>query len=289
MIKNKSKLLINRVIELYSNNIFMRNIPEYIKNEFDLEIKVNYHDIRKILKENNISVNKENYRLWQKRSFIKEDYFNIDNNNTFYIAWFLLWDGHFSPNRKNLISIALQAQDINILYMLKKELQIEKPLVKKKLRNAYSLNFTSYQIRNDLNLKYFDIINKSDSPNINKRLFDTNYFFDFLRWLLDSDWCISISPNNYAYIRFTLTMETTVDISEFLKNKFNIHSKMYFINKKYNLYELRFTWDNSKKLITLLYNENSYFLKRKFIKILNTKNCPINKKLEELLESPKAL
>lgn len=119
------KLKLKDVIQ-YSNDI----INAYINGETALNISKRYntHDntIRRILKNNNVEI--RGNKITSRKYNVNENYFdNIDTPNKAYILGLLYADGN-NHIKNNTVSIALQEEDVEILRLINKEIESDRPL-----------------------------------------------------------------------------------------------------------------------------------------------------------------
>lgn len=119
------KLKLKDVIQ-YSNDI----INAYINGETALSISKRYntHDntIRRILKNNNVEI--RGNKITSRKYNVNENYFdNIDTPNKAYILGLLYADGN-NHIKNNTVSIALQEEDVEILRLINKEIESDRPL-----------------------------------------------------------------------------------------------------------------------------------------------------------------
>lgn len=107
---------INDICTLYKNGLSMPKIAE--------KYKIYHKAISVLLKNNNISKNKDIHRKYK----LNESYFdNIDTPNKAYIFGLLYADGNNSMD-KSTVRISLQESDVDLLEKVRHELESENPL-----------------------------------------------------------------------------------------------------------------------------------------------------------------
>lgn len=254
--------------QLSSSNV------KYILNKNNIYIR-NFSEATKISNEN---------RAYSKNEF----FFKKENSNMAWLLGFLAADGNVSKD-KNIIKIALAEKDREILEKIKKLVDIENPISEYTNSKGYdvvSLSWSSKQHKKDLN-KYGIIPNKtykiSPPYQLNKK-----YWIDYIRGYFDGDGSISLikNPNergngNLRWQICSVKKDFLVWIVDFLYEEYeipkvNVHCDN---NRITPLYYFQYSSSATRKIYSILYTDNSIFLKRKklhFEEILKKVN-PIEK------------
>lgn len=187
---------------------------------------------------------------------LNEEYFEkIDNSRKAYWYGFLWADG--SMYNKSF-ELTLNEKDKHLIEQFKNDIESSHPIKKHSKYNTFRFLINSKRFSYHLN--NLNIINrKSYSPLL--PIIEDKYFFNFLMGLFDGDGCFS--SGRYQIV-------TTENVAIWLKKKLfdilHIDSKIYNIK---NSVAKRFSIQNRKDVSIImdkLYNENCFFLERKYFK-----------------------
>lgn len=212
------------------------------------------------------------------RNFNKYYFRKIDSDIKAYFLGFIYADGCISYNsntRNYELSIALQSQDKYILDKLNNELgnvhkiqylkQTQRTIcgIESNIKESCLLRIYSKDIVLDL-INHGVIVNKSYNPSIPK--IQEEYFFDFLRGLIDGDGCYWKSKSN-TYLHITEGTRECLDYISSILQKYDIKTSV----RKENDHKYRLFCTNYKSmniLIHKIYHSNfSLCLSRKYKKI----------------------
>lgn len=271
---------INEIISEYNTGSSIRNISRISG--------IDRNKISKILKENNINVisNVDKLRKYK----INETYFDIiDSEHKAYTLGFLYADG-YNEEKKNIVKISLQEEDIEILKQIRKPICPDKPLRYYKYKQANHKPQYSFVIDNghiSRRLSELGVVQaktfKLEFPNF----LDQSLIRHFIRGYFDGDGCITKSntkkyPNQHKYnISFVSTEKFIFKLQDYLKeilniNKVKIHTRFPERNNCIRTLNLGGNIQ-VEKILDHIYNDSTIFLKRKYdkyieLKILNSKN-----------------
>lgn len=126
-----------------------------------------------------------------------------------------------------------------------------------------------------------------------KTVFKNNsLIISFIRGYFDGDGCLSYiktnhseTPNYSVVCSFLGTFEFLSKIKEILED-YQIYSGSIKQDNRSNVYELKFSQNNSRKLLKLLYENSTIYLDRKYKRAMFFKeNCRSAEELAELLQS----
>ena len=193
-----------------------------------------------------------------------ENFFEtIDTEEKAYIAGFIAADGWVEKDR-NRINIELSAVDKEILEKIKKELEIENPIIERETGNGFSvvrLNWSSGPQKEALSK--FGIVNRKTYKEMHLPLFeDKNLTYAFILGFFDGDGTISIDKD---YCRFRLCAHRS-ELLEDIKNFLNVPSSLNQDNR--GLWEFSISTIYSIPLFKKLYSLDSIYLERKHNKFL---------------------
>jgi intein/homing endonuclease len=181
-------------------------------------------------------------------------FLKIQNENQAYLLGLLFADGCVA---KESNTISLVSNDIELIRHFKQSIKCNKEIYRNpNHKNAYTFYFCSPKMKKDL-IKIGCIPQKSlilKFPCLSKKLIR-----HFLRGNFDGDGCITGTRQIQAYFLGTFSFLTSVE--NFLSNVGIFCNK---IQNNGNIFRLRITGkENLKKLHGLLYDNSSFFLKRK--------------------------
>lgn len=261
---------------IFSEEEIQDIIQSYLNGESSVKIGKRYNithkPILKLLKRNNIYVDKLARRFHRQYS-LNEDYFiNIDTPNKAYILGFFFADGNNNPS-KQTISMALQEEDQEILEKIRNAIGSEKPLdyldythkhdFGYTYKNQWRLNIFSKKFCEDL-AKHGMVPNKSlilEFPNIPENLYP-----HFIRGYFDGDgsvcktkcngMCLTITSTNNFCIKLSAVINKILDIKGVIRDASNCNG----VTKVYSLTSS----ENIKKLLDWMYVDAELFLQRKY-------------------------
>lgn len=251
-------------------------IQSYLNGESSVQIGKRYNTthkpILKLLKKNNIYVDKL-ARRFHRQYVLNETYFeNIDTPNKAYILGFLFADGNNSLN-KGEVRIALQEDDKVILEQMRLEINSERPLIFKDYSNKHDFGYTyknqwqlslfSKKICHDLN-KLGMIPNKSlilEFPNIDESLYS-----HFIRGYFDGDGSVCKSHCGGSNLSITSTNNFCLKLKEIVIDKLNIEGVIRDASNHNGITKVYSLTSNItvKTFLDWLYKDAELFLQRKY-------------------------
>lgn len=229
---------------------------------------ISTYKVKKILEDNNINIRgrAEQNRISNanRAHSVDNEYFsNITTVNQAWLLGFLAADGWVEKDR-NRINIELSAVDKEILEKIKKELEIENPIIERETGNGFSvvrLNWSSGPQKEALSK--FGIVNRKTYKEMHLPLFeDKNLTYAFILGFFDGDGTISIDKD---YCRFRLCAHRS-ELLEDIKNFLNVPSSLNQNNR--GLWEFSISTIYSVPLFKKLYSLDSIYLERKHNKFL---------------------
>ena len=252
------------------------NIQDFIKQyndgasmaELSRKFNLSAYKVKKILENNNVHIRnrkEQNQISNAKRAYsVNHKYFNnIETVNQAWILGFLAADG-WVEEKRNRINIELSAVDKEILEKIKKEMNIENPIIERETNKGFSivkLSWTSGIQKDKLN--NFGIVNNKTYKKMKLPLFkNKDLTYAFILGFFDGDGSISIKDD---YCRFRLCAhrpELLQDIYNFL----NVKGSLSQDNR--GLWELSISTTYAVPLFKKLYSLNSLHLQRKYNKFL---------------------
>lgn len=291
--KIQSLINIDEVKLLISQNFTLKNIAN--------KYSISPEGLRKFLIKNNIFYKK-------KLKYISlSNFFDSDNEKSFYWAGFIAADGSIS--NKSDFSLSLSLKDIDHLYLFKKYVKTDAPIInfssKDKIINGIKIKsnkYVSIRFRNKkwLNsFKRFNIIpNKTKVYTIPEQIAINNNFRHFIRGYFDGDGWFSTHKyeKNKEKINWGVcgNLDVILRIKKFLGENCEIEGKPQIIKQK-NIYKLIYSNQNDVcNIVNLLWNDSEIYLLRKkntSIKAFECKNSMRKLFLDKniLLESLKRL
>lgn len=234
-------------------------------------LKVDVSVIRKILKDNNISIRDNN--CYKQKSFIVDYFKNIDTEEKAYWLGFIYADGCVS---KNTFEIKLSITDIEHLYKLKDCLKSKHKIYQGVSKSSFGIfkycgfSITNKDLVNNL-LSQGVFYNKSkilEPPTI-----DSRYIPDFIRGYFDGDGSVyEFHKTHEGSISFVGTYKILYWILENMKSYVNTKTNIYKYKNK-DVYEFKIGGKNHFiQCYNYLYKDATIFLdrkKQKFEYILN--------------------
>ncbi len=217
-----------------------------------------------------------------KANYVDEDYFKvIDTEDKAYFLGFIMADGSMykKPNGDYQFSFKIKSTDADIVYKFADSIQFDKDKIKIRSRYRKDTLTTGIEIRIFNQVFCNHLLNlgivprksgKETFPKLHEELKR-----HFIRGFLDGDGSILYYEHiNSKAVQFcSLSLSILSDIIDYFKS-FEIEFKLYSQKtKNYMLYNIKLTKLNEiKKVIHILYDDSSMYLKRKYdvaMKILN--------------------
>lgn len=229
--------------------------------------------VKRLLEENGIEVRHRNTRPngGNRKYNVNDDYFDTQSSNMAYILGFWAADGNVSSN-ENRLDLELASVDLEILEKMKEELQSERPIKIYQCANGYTKNklyFWSSKIKRVFK-EYGIVPNKTYSKDFTAPYkLDKKYWIDYIRGFFDGDGCVKKTGYSISFELNSVNYKFLEDISNYLKEYYNIETKITTAGMKgrnIELYRLYCYSENAKKIYNILYTPNSLYLERKYKK-----------------------
>lgn len=254
---------INNILNLYTHNKSML----FISKEYNVGTRV----IKRVLKENNISIRDNNT---YKQKYFNENYFEtITTENQAYWLGFLWGDGsiHCNKNGQYCISLNLSIEDKSHLEKFKQEINSEHKITIAKNKWGFNKNNTephyycafcihSLKTYNDL-LKYglYNPKSKRILPKLNPSLMS-----HFIRGYFDADGSLTINKNTKTgIVSFCGPIEIISQIKPIIQQHCNTKAEIYKYKTR-NAADYRVGGTNNiKALYDYLYKDATIYLERK--------------------------
>ena len=198
-----------------------------------------------------------------------KDFFKNETSDMAWLLGFLAADGNVSKNG-NRIRIELSFADREILERIKKVVEIDNPIYArqdKKGFNFVSLDWSCKEHKEDLT-KYGIIPNKT-SVLAPPRELNPKFYIDYIRGYFDGNGTINLNKGKNANsLRWGIcgaSKEMLKWILKILEENYNIPSVNLHKDTSRNkdFYSFVYSTNSTKKNYSILYTENSLFLKRK--------------------------
>ena len=251
---------INELILQYTNGASMAQLSRIFN--------ITPYRVKKILESNNVQIRTKAQQNQisnaARAKSVNHTYFNdIKTPTQAWILGFIAADGWVEKDR-NRINIELSVVDKEILEKIKKELEIENPIIERETGNGFSvvrLNWSSGPQKEALSK--FGIVNRKTYKEMHLPLFeDKNLTYAFILGFFDGDGTISIDKD---YCRFRLCAHRS-ELLEDIKNFLNVPSSLNQDNR--GLWEFSISTIYSVPLFKKLYSLDSIYLERKHNKFL---------------------
>ena len=241
------------------------------KNQTEIkdELHMDWKNVRKILKENNVDVTKNS---WKHKYKINEHYFdNIDNPNKAYIIGLLYSDGNLGKD-SSTIKLFLQDRDKKILEDILFELESDYPLRfydysnKPNHSNQYGFIINNRFVYKSL-LNYGLFPNKSLTIKYPTNIPD-EYQRDFLRGYFDGDGTIHSSKGG-KNCSFVGTYDFCITAKEVIEKNVEVNCSVYQYYDNGITSRLQISGGRQvPKFLSWIYDNCYLKLERKYLKYL---------------------
>jgi hypothetical protein len=246
------------------NNIINKHV---FRNVNCKEIGINYgvseYTIRRLLKKNNIEINKTQFK---KKYTVNENFFDeVNKVNSFFVG-LMASDGNIRKNL-NSFSISQSGKDgLVLINNVRKWLEYNGVVYHTKTTNktAHSITITSPVLVKKL-IEHNIIPNKSSKFYYNNK----SYLNEFLQGYVEGDGCVGIYKKNgieYYYISFF----GSENFKESIISLLPIKPKYYRINDRY--FELKFFGRKGIEFSNWLWENPVYSNSVKYNKFIDFKN-----------------
>ena len=222
----------------------------------------------------NLSERQVNYRTkawgldFSKKKQLNECFFSSNTKATYYWAGFIAADGWVEGVR-NRVGLGLQALDREHLEKFKKALDSDHDICAFMKNSAYRIRFNSKQVVQDLE-EHFNITPNKTFTYTMPIITDKYLLLEFLRGYIEGDGNLNRTNSNRINLSLCSANKSFlidfVEICQLLLDR-SIHQEISLnVNKKGQVYNIRFNLDDSEELINLLYLNSTYNtrLNRKF-------------------------
>lgn len=237
--------------------------------------KISNGSVYKILNNNKIPLNRK--RLYT----VNDNFFeSVDSIEKAYVLGFIVADGH-NNIAKNLLSIQLHPQDVDILEKIIIAMEANNPIKYYQYgeNKKVCLSINSFKICEDL-LKLGVSQNKTYDINLPK--LSDNLMKYLILGIFDGDGSISIDTARYnkGNLTITGTKDIIFSISTIIKKECDVNCYIYERHKERNNNNYTLSISGNIQIIRLLdwlYDGSSIFLNRKYEKYLLLKNIVTNR------------
>lgn len=256
------KIVTNEQREKIIYNYTVLKIPmKKAGAEFDFSDKI----VKRILVEENIDTNG---RKRKRKYNVNDNYFNVENSNMAYILGFWASDGNVHQ-KENRLDLELASQDLQILELIKNEIQSERPIKIYQCANGYTKNKLYFWSKNikDKFIEYGIVPNKTYSELFHAPYkLDKKYWIDYIRGFFDGDGCVTKNQYTISFSLNCTNRKFLEDIQEYFKEYHNIRTEISTTGMKGRnipVYRLYCYSLEAIKVYNALYTKDSLYLKRK--------------------------
>ncbi len=221
----------------------------------------------------------------KQKYFYDIDFFNKDNEQSFYWAGFIAADGNIS--KKNDFTLSLKQSDLEHIENFKTHIASNAPIKilppKEKIINGINTKTSGTALIRfranywEKSLYRFGIIpNKTKTYHIPNEIINNQYFKHFIRGYFDGDGWFSIKyKNKKQKLCFGLCGNLTVlqNIQNHLQKQCEIESTPSIYKQK-TIFKFEFQSQHDvNKITNYLYNNHTVSLKRKYANSLLSNQC----------------
>lgn len=231
------------------------------------DIKKSSNFVRRILCKNNIEIRNAS-QSHEKYTFDKDFFKKIDSEEKAYVLGFLYADGNVC---KNVMQICLHKQDEEIIFLIKKALKSNHPIVNDRGYVRFrigNIGLAKDLLKNGICERKTFII---EFPN--EKILPKNLQRHFIRGYFDGDGCVKHGKDKkYNYttwgVEFISCLNFLTKINEILVEQAGLNLANLTKEKRREkpIYYLRHGGTSPKRVslfYKFLYNESNFFLKRK--------------------------
>lgn len=205
---------------------------------------------------------------YSNKKYVNSKFFSQDTKEVYYWAGFLAADGWIESNRHR-IGLALQNQDIQHLYKFKKAVSSNHDICPFMNNSSNRIRFNSKEMVEDLR-RYFNIT-EAKTFTYTMPYFEDDYkLLEFLRGYIEGDGHLELTKSRKVALHLCSAnrnfLEEFKSICEVLVDRPIEQQINLQINKKGQVYSIRFNINDSNTLINLFYKNstNKTRLNRKF-------------------------
>ncbi len=213
----------------------------------------------------NLTERQVNYRTkgwgldFSKKKLLNEHFFSNNTKSSNYWAGFLAADGWIEGER-NRVGLALQKQDIGHLEKFKLAVSSSHDICPFMQESAFRIRFNSEKMVQDLN-SIFNITPAKTHTYMLPYFTEDYLFLEFMRGYIEGDGNLNLTASGRVALSLCSAnksfLEEFKSICEILLNK-SIEQKIVLnINPKGQVYNIRFTLDDSAVLINMLYKNST--------------------------------
>lgn len=242
------------------------------KNQTEIyqELHMDWKNVRKILKENNVDITKNS---WKHEYKINEHYFDkIDNPDKAYIIGLLYSDGNLGKHNSD-VKLFLQERDKKLLEDILSKLDSDYPLHfydysnKPNHQNQYGFIITNRFFYKTL-LQYGLFPNKSLTLKYPTNI-PNEYQRDFIRGYFDGDGSLHCSKNG-KNCNFISTYDFCMKAKEIIESNVGVHCSVYQYYDNGITSTLQISGGKQvPKFLSWIYDDCELKLERKYLKYLD--------------------
>lgn len=194
-----------------------------------------------------------------------KEYFQIETPNMAWLLGFLAQDGSIAK-KGNTIKLSLSAIDIDVLYAIKEEIEIEAPITRYVTNKGYevaSLTWTSQYHKRDL-ANYGIIPQKTFQLELPLKL-DEKFWIDYIRGYFDGDGSVSTAGPALRWQICSATTPILVFIMDELEKRGiqKVSIQKWTKSRLNPTYVIQYSTQPTRDIYNFLYTPNSLYLPRK--------------------------
>ena len=240
-------------------------MEELSKEQF-LTLKAKGLTFAQIGKLFNLTERQVNYRTkahwdldYSKKKYVNESFFKNNTKASNYWAGMLAADGSIEGGR-NRISLGLQVGDIGHIEKFKKAVSSSHDICLFMHDSAARIRFNSLEMVEDLK-SIFNIV-PAKTMTYKMPFFEEDYLMlEFLRGYIDGDGHLEKTNSNRVALHLCSAnkefLQDFKEICELLINRNITQNPTLEVNKKGQVYTIRYTLDDSLDLLNLLYKNST--------------------------------
>lgn len=243
-----------------------------VSNKYSLSV----YKLKKLLLKNNIKIRnrkEQNILSNQERGKkVNHTFFDtIDTKEKAYLLGFLAADGNVS-NTNNRIKLGLSSVDREILERIKILLDVEKEILDYQTSEGYNVSELNWSSMNQkVKLAKYDIVPNKTYKKISIKNVPNEFIFSYILGYYDGDGCFR---NDGNYCRFEICAFSPYllkEISEIINKKIGSDVEVKKAKSRKDYYTITYSTRYAIAILDFLYDDNNFYLKRKYDKYLQWK------------------
>ena len=196
---------------------------------------------------------------YSKKKYLNEYFFSNNTKAAYYWAGFLAADGYIEGDR-NRIGLALQAKDYEHLVKFKSTINSDHEICPFMNNTAYRIRFNSEIMVNDLQTLFNITPNKTFTYKM--PVFEDEYLMlEFMRGYIEGDGHIQTTASGKLALHLCSAsrqfLEEFIELCSLLLNRHIKQTPILQINKKGQVYSIRFILKDSEDLLRLMYKNST--------------------------------